>query len=65
MRRFLRWLRGEAGRGRPIRNVHGPGGVGKSTLLDAFQAAAAEGVRWFYVDLAAGPSATRLTDLLP
>lgn len=66
MRRFLRWLRGEAGRGRPILNVHGPGGVGKSTLLDAFQAvAAAEGVRWFYVDLAAGPSATRLTDLLP
>ncbi len=65
MRRFLRWLRGEAGSGRPILNVHGPGGVGKSTLLDAFQAAAAgEGVRWFLVDLAGGAFTDRLRDIL-
>ncbi len=38
--------------GRPILNVHGPGGVGKSTLLDAFRRIAEEtGACWAAVDL--------------
>jgi len=65
MRHFLRWLRGETGRGRPVLNVYGPGGAGKSTLLDAFQVAAEkEGTRWFSLDLAEGLSPARLKGLL-
>lgn len=56
--------------GGPILNVHGPGGVGKSALLDAFRRLAEDaGALWVYVDVADLPrsperAAARLATLL-